>query len=276
MFFQFREQLKGGNMASKRRYPSGKYKIYDDALERRRVSSSILNAGSKRASINTVFFDKENCLQLQRCFLGTETKDGNKVFENNSGDLEIAYIPAAKLKLAELEQEFATINETRQKAGKAPLEEMPAELFEKRLKAEAILDVLQEELEFIQSLLAGFNQKKEIKLAQGVLKNGPTGTGRMKNGTLALIDGQPVKKLESGLLVIACPSSPYHGMSVPDYRDTIIRPWLIRRAELQERLRVAASMEEAAGRAGNMSFNARPPLPQWPTDIKKYKIEEEE
>ncbi len=69
---------------------------------------------------------------------------------------------------------------------------------------------------------------------------------------MAMIDGQPVKKLESGLLIIDCPSSPFHGMAVPDYRESIVRPWCIKKAELQERLRVAASMEEAAGRQGIM------------------------
>jgi hypothetical protein len=98
----------------------------------------------------------------------------------------------------------------------------------------------------------------------------------MMNGVLAIIDGQPVRKLGSGPLVIDCPSSPYHGMAVADYRESIVRPFLIKKSELQEKLRVAASQEEAAGRTGGMSLHARPPLPQWPTGIEKHISTEEE
>ncbi len=72
-------------MASKRRYPVGKHKEYDKAFDRRRVDSSILNAGSKRASINTVFFDKKPVSNYNAVFLAVRTRR-EEFFENNDGD----------------------------------------------------------------------------------------------------------------------------------------------------------------------------------------------
>jgi hypothetical protein len=262
-------------MGSRRRYPVGKYPLYDRVFDRRRVNSDILNAGSKHVGIHTKFFDEANCRQYELQFIGAETKKGKKYFENGDGDLEMAWLFAAEEKLNGLDKEFKEYQDRSRKEGRTIPTEWPKELFEKKLKYEARLDVLTEEYLFIKDLLKQYESKAEVKLAQGILRSGPVGSGKMRNGTLVLIDGQPVRKLDSGLLIINCPSSPYNGMSVPDYRDQIIRPFLTQRTALHERLRREAMEREMSGQEGGYAGNARPPLPSWPTGVKKYKEVEE-
>ena len=61
--------------------------------------------------------------------------------------------------------------------------------------------------------------------AAAVLQYGPRGQGRLRDGILAEIDGQPCTQDTEGLFGLDCAKSPFHGMLVADYREHIVKVW---------------------------------------------------
>jgi hypothetical protein len=115
--------------------------------------------------------------------------------------------------------------------GKTEPTELPPDLAETAGEIVARRDVLRLEIAFIQKKLAEAETRVQKKQDSLVLRDGPIGSGKMRDGILAEIDFQEVRPDKDGFLRIACPKSPYHKMLVSDYREKVVKPFLAARAQ---------------------------------------------
>jgi hypothetical protein len=97
-----------------------------------------------------------------------------------------------------------------------------------------------------------------------VLKYGPQGTG--KGEPLRELDGQTITLREDGVLFINDERSPYHLMSVLDYREYLIMPFLLSRS---------STVKNKFGQEVKISTRGRgitrENLPPWPSSVPKPK-----
>jgi hypothetical protein len=109
------------------------------------------------------------------------------------------------------------------RSGRPVPSEIPSQIVTQQLKAEAELDVLNEEVDWLKKELGKREAAVKAEKASHVLEYGPIGCG--KGEPLIEVDGQDVVNKE-GVLVISCKESPYDGMTVTDYFDQIVYPFL--------------------------------------------------
>lgn len=130
------------------------------------------------------------------------------------------------------EEELAAIIENWQngllRSGRPIPAEPPQQLTNQQLRAEAELDILLEESDWLKKELAKREAAAKKIVDDNVLYFGPIGSG--KGDPQCEIDGQVVIE-KDGELVISCAKSPYDGMKLPDYFSMIVHPFLKARRE---------------------------------------------
>jgi hypothetical protein len=249
---------------------------YSEAYDRYRLESAIL-AG--RNTISVCLTDKVGLISQRNMLIGT--KDG-KYYYQEGLRWETARIPAVQSELKELHQKFLNYRQERINQGNRPpddkIENWPDDLRRRRLKQEALLDVMQEEAAWLDKALLKFTTNEEADRSGEVLKYGCRQSGQLRNGVLALLDGQRCSVNSDGLLIIDDPSSPYTGMAVHSYREVICPAFRAQQnAQAAERLKTMQEEARAQGkpipteapsRAGRTV--PRSSLPPWPEGIKRY------
>jgi hypothetical protein len=243
-----------------RRYRVGESEIYDRNYEMRKAGSPIFHpqrATTENAWAAAMLGDKAGLERLLEIWRGN--KDG--VYFDRGRERE-SVLSAAKKLLSDVEAQFETEKQSAINQGKRPPEVMHPALDKRRLIAEANLDMVQGEVERLETLLASATAKKEEADDSQVLKHGPRGHGKMRDGVIAFMDGQKVSRNESGMFAIDDARSPYNKMLVHDYLEMIVRPWYFSNAKLRAELREKVDRGELAGNA--IPLGATAPWPEPP------------
>jgi hypothetical protein len=191
-----------------KRYPGGENLVYDLGFEARFNASQILNE-KNRSYMNPAIWQMATPAGLKGLIKELE------------GQAE----RAAAL-IGSMDTEFENRQVTARRNGQPELETMPADLRKLQLETEARLDVTREELDYLGDILSKIEAREAKENdKRHLLTRGPCGSGKLLNGVLAELDGQPIKVNKKGELVINCPKSPYHKMNVVDYRRLICEPF---------------------------------------------------
>lgn len=237
----------------KRRYTirDPEYKIYTDRFDRLLILSDILNA-DKSATGRYTMYDK-------------------RAIEVAISEREEKTIPDFQRNLDDAVIDFESYCTNRMNAGHVRPEVWPKIMLERRLHAEAGLDITNRELEVLKDQLqTRFIEPIKQAEEKSMLAFGPIGTARLQNGVIALIDGQAVERVDGGILVIVSEKSPYKGMAVSDYREFVVKPWVIaRRKHDEELVRKRAEELRTTGKSNISVTNSHrkihssslPPLP---------------
>ena len=208
----------------RRRYKIGEQPIYDRAFDIL-ISTRLISNPHKSTNIydSWVYYklqDREGIEYLLYLWKGDDQGYYYKNGEKLPSDLK-----AAEDDLQEVHNEFKRMQQRWINWGRKPPTEMPEDMMERKLKAEAKVDVIKDEIRKLEKALNAFKEK-EAKIRKGqVLKYGPKGSGSQRNGILAEIDGQVVKPDKEGVLRIADELSPYNGLEVWRYREEVGTPW---------------------------------------------------
>lgn len=249
----------------KRRYKDVRlpeHPIYNDFFDKALKDSRVFNKDGFSA-ITTIFWD--------RTAIETEIKI-----------LQEASVPELRKQVQECESRFESYCQQREAAGYDRPTTWPPHLLKGRCQAEARLDVSLREIEFLQSKLATMFVEPERKRSdEKVLAFGPLGSGKLREGVLAELDGQRCQLID-GVLIITEESSPYHGMRVRDYREFIVKPYcdartkklneLVAQRKAQIRERGASSITIRTGPRKVDKAN----LPPWPEGVRNYLLPQEE
>jgi hypothetical protein len=111
----------------------------------------------------------------------------------------------------------------RRRNGEPEPETMPEHLLSEQFRLEARADCILEEIDALKELLASHAERERQEKENRVLMNGPMGS--IWGEPIIEIDYQPVRYDSEGFPYIDCPTSPYDGMKVIDYREHICKPW---------------------------------------------------
>lgn len=192
-----------------RRYKEGKHFDYDFVFQNKFEHSQILNE-EHRSFMNSEAWRMASPKGLK----GLETELAERA-------------EAAADLLEKIEENFERSKVDCRRVGKPEPEKLPADLQKLKLEGEARLDVLKEELAHIRGILKeGAAKEAEAKDDQQLLYYGPKGAGRLRDSILTEIDGQAVIVDDEGTLLINCKKSPYHNMTVENYRKLVVEPFL--------------------------------------------------
>jgi hypothetical protein len=206
----------------KRRYlPIDKFPVYNDHYDRRMLQSDILNGGNQHVNAFTTLWDKTNIINALRVIKG----DQDGAYDTADGTFA-SKMQLRKIKLKELEAKWQKYVKDQQDQGYGKPMHWPERLLNEKYETEAEYDVFLLEVEELERRLFNLvdpEKKKEGEVLQYGLKqethmHGTRCVDTKLIGVLKDIDGQTVKKLSNGLLIINDDRSPYHGLSVPDYR----------------------------------------------------------
>lgn len=193
---------------SRRRYKVGKFPDYDHRFDVVKGKSSILGGDS----VNHFHMARPQIL-------------------NSIASIK-HYLKQTEALSKKKEESLAAITENWQnnllRSGRPIPAEPPEQITNERLRAEAELDILGEEIDWLKSAAAKREAKAKKIIDDKVLEYGPIGCG--KGDPQSEIDGQQVIE-KDGELVIDCSTSPYNGMKLPDYFSIIVHPFLKARKE---------------------------------------------
>lgn len=162
--------------------------------------------------------------------------------------------------LSAIDLKFENLKVTARREGKTEPAEMPRQLLDEKLRLEAQIDVISERVAEFKQEMAKFEAQEQAEQDAKILQYGPIGSGKLRDGILAEIDGQSIKVSRSGTLVINCPQSPYHKMKVEDYRSHVVALFSKARSEKDRELedRIAEKARELQElRKSKSSFGAR-------------------
>lgn len=245
----------------KRRYPASRkaeHKPYNDKFDMLLIQSNILNTDAV-PSVHTILWDK-------------------RTIEAFINELENVTIPNLKGKLAVVTEKFERYCTQRVNQGHARPTLWPSALLTERVEIEAAIDVRGRELEFLQDKLTNqYIEPEQAKEISDVLAYGPRGHSQLRNGVLAVIDGQRVDMVDDNL-VITTEGSPYCGMRVADYREYISKPWIAeRRQRMLASERKRAAEIKATGHSDiviRLDHRKIHPssLPKWPDGVVNYLV----
>lgn len=207
---------------SNRRYKVNEFPIYDRTYYHAKINSPVLNRNALTSSSEGLrLWNEEGQMSLLR------ELEGNKhgQYLDNKGRMVDSQLKQAQDLIAAIDEQFQAHCDQVKRSGKNPPEEMPRDMAETKLRAEAKLDILKDEIEALKLLLARHKDRKKETDDDLVLKNGPKGVA-MGADPPREVDGQPVKwDGELGAFVINCPKSPYHKMRLPDYYAFVVKPF---------------------------------------------------
>jgi hypothetical protein len=249
-----------------RRYRVGEHPIYDINFDRRKAGSAIFwpqRASTETTWIAAMLDDKAGLERLLEIWRGD--KDG---IYFDHGKKQTAILSNAERMLSDVEKQFEIEKQTAINKGRKPPKEMHPALDKKRLIAEANLDLVNGEIERLETLLKTATEKKVEEAKEKVLMHGPKGSGKMRGGILCELDFQKVEQDDKGILKINEPSSPYHGMLASAYFEQIVKPWADANAVL-----LAAHLEAVQSGAITDRTMKAPQAP-WPERPKKEKSDD--
>jgi hypothetical protein len=201
--------------------------------------------------------DKAGLERLLEIWRGN--KDG--VYFDRGRERE-SVLSAAKKLLLDVERQFETEKQTAINKGRLPPEVMHPALDKRRLIAEANLDLVNGEVERLETLLGSATAKEEEIDDSQVLKNGPRGVSKMRDGIISTIDGQRVARNGKGMFEIADERSRYNGLLVHTYLEEVVKKWYFENARLRAELREKVDRGELAGNA--IPLGATAPWPDPP------------
>lgn len=272
----------GGLPDGSPRYKEGKHPTYDEVYKRVLSKSPYLNKSVRSRSFkySGVLANLESSI--------AELEGGANGFYELNGNPQQALIPSHVEKLRNIHWRFKKWGQEQVKKGLTlePPKDWPADMLEQRLRIEAVLDVRRKELYKVKELLKEKNAAKRKKEEEKMLRHGPAGIGIRHDPRSSKpweLDGQPVRHSEDGVPYIHCEQSPYHRMTVFDYRKVADR-WKSTVKELAEELKAEKKAElKAAGKSHiavtishspSMFFRGskRPDpddFPSWPSDAEK-------
>ena len=241
----------------------------DKLLEILKSDSPILNPGKGVPGVGSLNLSDANALRgLLNEVIG-DPQFTKGTFRSRTGETVPAKIPNAEAAIRGIHEDFKEYKQRRINMGHPEPKEMPPEMKERLDREKTYLKLYQLEAKELEKRLAEIESQEKVKTVGMVLKGGPRGSSKMRNGILSMIDGQPVVKAKTGMLEIDCPDSPYHGMKVPDYFEEIVKPWLLKNAELMRAFRKKA----AAGELKDTSHRA--PKAKWPKNPNSMKRKKE-
>lgn len=204
-----------------RRYKIGINPQYDNHFDQLKSSSLVLNP---RASM-------VNEITLEVSFGGA-----SRILADWEGKL-----PVVTAALEGVAQEFENLKARARRSGRPVPQEEPPALLEKRLRAEALVDITGDEIAALRRLAEKQATAEATRKPDVALRHGPRGTAL--GDPIREIDGQVVVERE-GELYISCPESIYDGLALPTYHSAVVLPFL--RALRQERKRAGRSPGGAA------------------------------
>jgi len=149
---------------------------------------------------------------------------------------------------------------------------MPPKLMERKLVAEAQLDVARSEIKRLKERLSDFDGEEDKKHRDEILKGGPIGSGKLQRGVLHILDGQHVGEGSDGLLFIDEPGSPYYGVSTAAYFESVVRPWKRRVAKYKAEKSKFDRLQMVAAQEGESFDGKMPKKPGWPPAPKDSKL----
>lgn len=217
-------------MAS-RRYKIGTHRTYDKCFDAFKGDSPVLNPRSSGIGVHSLNLSDKNALKshlLERVGFQGDAKEMKIGWfrKGETGEMQVSDLKSAEQQIIAIKQAFENQKQGIINQGRRPPKTMPADMQEKLLKAEARLDITKSEIETLERLLKNFTDA-DTKIDDSlVLKRGPAGSGKLRHGILAHVDGQHVEADSKGVLRIADARSRYNGMATADYYDEIVRPWL--------------------------------------------------
>jgi hypothetical protein len=239
-----------------------------DLLEILKQDSPILNPEKGIPGVGSLNLNDPNTLRglLNEVKGDPQFKEGT--YRDRTGQTVPSKIPAAEAAIREIHADFKEYAQRRINMGHPEPKEMPEDMKERLDREKVYLELYQLEAKRLEEILAEIESREKVKTVGRVLQGGPRGSSKMRNGVLSMIDGQPVVKAKSGMLEIDCPDSPYHQVKVPDYFEQIVKPWLLKNAELMRAFRKKA----AAGELKDPSRRApKAPWPENPNSKMKRK-----
>ena len=248
---------KKGKPKRDRRYPIQRFPIYDQTFDLKMKRSPVLNKERRESDIRNagMLLDVRECEKTLMQLVGNPNKD----FHYLEADKWVpALIPIAQLNLRKIHSAFKQWQKKQVLEGFA-LEKptkWPNDLLEKRLKAEAILDVYRQEKKAVEIAIKAYNAEKEEKRKKKILEFGPQGKGLNhdpRSGHPWLVDGQKVGSNEEGIPFIDEPSSKYDGMPLVFYRKMASAWREAQRQKSSNWRRIKVSKDE---------------MPEWPENAK--------
>ena len=201
----------------KPRYPESKYPTYDETYSKLTKSSVVLNEDKRANDLynSTALHGIGECEGTLAELIGS--KDGYYLRNNNWYK---ALIPVAKQNLKEVHKEFKRWQNEQVQGGyslKKPTKWLE-ELLEKRLKAEALLDVRLTEKKAVELRIKQLKERQEKEHSKEILPNGTQGRIGYSGNRIVEADKQKVS-YSNGIPFIDEPQSPYNGMPIVYYRS---------------------------------------------------------
>jgi len=236
----------------RRRYtPIGKFPAYDNLYGALKQKSPILNVTEYSLSEDSLKIG--NAEGIKTLLVEREGSKNGEYFDPTfGGTWREAKLTSVNRQLEAIEEEFKKVKQTARNLGSRIPENMPPELFTRKLELEAKLDILLEECDTLRKLQNEFRGREEKEGNDRVLKYGPVGWGQGE--PLRMLDGQNISANGEGELFIDDTRSPYNGMKVVDYRERIMMPFLT-----EQRKRKSPWLSPMTVKREN--------LPLWPEDL---------
>lgn len=270
---------KKGNPKGERRYPEGRFRVYDETYDLKLKRSPILNAEAREKDIrhSAALLDEDECKTTLLQLVGNPKKDYHYLEE---GGWKVALIPNAITNLRKIQSRFKEWQKKQVRDGFAleKPKEWPRDLLEKRLKAEAILDIYRRERSKVEQVLERHKANREKEREANILEYGPQGKGLRHDPRSIrpwLVDGQRVSRNTDEVPYIDEPSSPYHLMPLVHYRK-MASDWikhLRKLAKERHQKRVEEAKAKGETPPGSSSWRrikvSKDELPDWPDGAKK-------
>jgi hypothetical protein len=197
----------------------------EQLFQRYKNSSRIFHPERQGTDLGSLSTCKAELLEL-------EGGEDGKIAQGR--DLVLAKIPQLEQSLKDISASFELLKKQAKLEGRS-ISEMPTYMQEDFDRAEARLMVHRLESMKLRERINAFEvQKIEKPSDNKVLKYGPKGIGKLKEGILCELDGQRIELVDDQL-IISDERSLFDGMRVSDYREYVIRPFkkeLIRRQKL--------------------------------------------
>jgi hypothetical protein len=226
--------------------------------------------------VSTKFWDEQNLKNELLHYIG----DAKGTCKKN-GEVVFALIPTANQELNELEANFVRYQQKQKNLG-FEITEYPSHVLDRKLKIEAMLDVMNMEVEFIQKKLETFIGKVEEVDNSKVLAYGLIASIKQIGGKVHTIDGQNVSMIDD-VNCIDDPRSPYDGLSLFDYRKLCSAFYQEQKRKQKEQLiKVQAECRErglpVVSHVGATTFKrvSKSSLPPFPADCINHKTKKPE
>jgi hypothetical protein len=183
--------------------------------------------------MHTHFLNRTNLNALKYELIGDE----KGLTRDNWGATAKAAIPALKEKIDEIEKRFESFQKQARAEGKEMPLRMTPEQEEEYFLVQALCDVRELELEYIQDLLDNYVEEEDKSSDRDVLSRGPIGSAVLRGGCIVLLDGMKCSISDDGTPYISDKrAGDFDGMSTADYYKKIVTPYQKARRENQAKI----------------------------------------